>query len=55
MLASGIQVCEFKTGRSRQIFQGEKILSMPSFGGLSKAFSPMSQICGMKKIPSNSM
>jgi hypothetical protein len=27
MLASGTQVREFKPGRSRRIFQGEKILS----------------------------
>jgi hypothetical protein len=33
VLASGTQDREFKPGRSRQIFQGEKILSMPSFGG----------------------
>ena len=33
MLASGTQVCEFKPGRSRWIFLGVKILSMPSFGG----------------------
>src|SRR5215468_9839570 len=32
MLASGTQVRGFKPGRSRRIFQGEKILSMPSFG-----------------------
>jgi hypothetical protein len=31
MLASGIQVCGFKPGRSCQIFLGVKILSMPSF------------------------
>jgi hypothetical protein len=33
MLASGTQVRGFKPGRSRRIFRGEKILSMPSFGG----------------------
>jgi hypothetical protein len=33
MLASGTQVRGFKRGRSRRIFSGEKILSMPSFGG----------------------
>ena len=32
MLAFGTQVRGFKPGRSRQIFQGEKILSTPSFG-----------------------
>ena len=33
MLASGTQVCGFKPGRSRWIFTGVKILSMPSSGG----------------------
>jgi hypothetical protein len=33
MLASGTQVHGFEPGLSRRIFQGEKILSMPSFGG----------------------
>jgi hypothetical protein len=32
MLASGTQVRGFEPGLSRRIFQGEKILSMPSFG-----------------------
>jgi hypothetical protein len=32
-LTSGTQVHGFKPGRSRRIFRGEKILSMPSFGG----------------------
>jgi hypothetical protein len=31
-LAFGIQVSGFKPGRSRRIFQDEKILSAPSFG-----------------------
>ena len=31
-LAFGTQVRGFKPGRSRRIFQGEKILSTPSFG-----------------------
>jgi hypothetical protein len=30
--ASGTRVRGFKPGRSRRIFSGEKILSMPSFG-----------------------
>jgi len=30
-----------------RIFQGEKILGAPSFGGGSKAVGPVSQICGM--------
>jgi hypothetical protein len=50
MLASGTQVREFKPGRSRPIFWGEKILSMPSFGREVKPL-PMSQICGMLKNP----
>jgi len=33
VLAFSIQVCGFKPGRSRRIFNGEKILSTPSFGG----------------------
>ena len=33
VLAFGTQVRGFKPGRSRRIFQGEKILSTPSFGG----------------------
>ena len=33
MLASGTQVCGFEPGRSRWIFTGVKILSMPSSGG----------------------
>jgi hypothetical protein len=38
MLASGTQVCGFKPGRSRRIFSGVKILSMPSFGREVKPF-----------------
>ena len=41
VLAFSTQVCGFKPGRSRQIFQGEKILSTPSFGG-GKAAGPIS-------------
>jgi hypothetical protein len=33
VLASGTRVRGFKPSQSRQIFSGEKILSMPSFGG----------------------
>ena len=33
VLVFGTQVRGFKPGRSRRIFQGEKILSTPSFGG----------------------
>jgi hypothetical protein len=34
-------------GRSRRIFQGEKILSAPSFGRESKTVGPMSLIYDM--------
>jgi hypothetical protein len=37
VLAFGAEVRGFKPGRSRQIFQGEKILSTPSFGEEVKA------------------
>ena len=40
VLAFGTQVCWFKPGRSRRIFQGEKILSTLSFGGEEKPFVP---------------
>jgi hypothetical protein len=40
MLVSGTQVRGFEPGRSRRIFQGEKILSMPSFGGEVKPSVP---------------
>ena len=40
MLASGTQVCGFKPGRSRWIFAGIKILSMPSSGGEVKESVP---------------
>jgi hypothetical protein len=33
VLAFGTQVCRFRPGRSRRIFKGKKILSIPSFGG----------------------
>jgi hypothetical protein len=39
-LAFGTQVRGFKTGRSRRIFQGEKILSAPSFGSEVKPWVP---------------
>jgi hypothetical protein len=44
-LAFGTHVSGFKPGRSRPIFQDEKILSAPSFG--SKTVGPMSLIYGM--------
>ena len=40
VLAFGTQVREFKPGRSRWIFQGEKILSTTSFGREVKPFVP---------------
>ena len=40
MLASGTQVCGFKPGRSRWIFTGIKILSIPSSGGEVKESVP---------------
>ena len=49
VLASGTQVCGFKSGQSRWIFTGIKILSMPSSGGEVKRICPISQLCGMQK------
>jgi hypothetical protein len=46
-LAFGTQVRRFKPGRSRRIFQSEKILSAPSFGREVKTVGPMSLIYGM--------
>ena len=40
VLAFGTQVRGFKPGRSRRIFQGEKILSTPPFGREVKPFVP---------------
>jgi hypothetical protein len=40
MPASGVQDRGFAPGRSRQIFSGEKMLSMPSFGREVKPFAP---------------
>jgi hypothetical protein len=39
-LAFGTQFRGFKLGRSRRIFQGEKILSAPSFGREVKPWFP---------------
>jgi hypothetical protein len=47
VLAFDTQVRGFKPDRSRRIFQGEGILSMPSFGGGSKKPCPVSQISGV--------
>jgi len=40
VLAFGTQVRGYKPGRSRRIFNGDKILSMPSFGGEVKPSVP---------------
>jgi hypothetical protein len=39
-LAFGTQVRGFKPGRSRRIFQGEKIVTAPSFGREVKPWVP---------------
>ena len=49
MLASGTQVCGFKPGRSRRIFTGVKILSMPSFGGEVKESVPCPSFAACKR------
>jgi hypothetical protein len=46
-LAFGTQVRGFKPGRNRWIIQGEKILSVPSFGKRNKTVGPMSFIYGI--------
>ena len=50
MLASGTQVRGFKPGRSRRIFQGEKILSTPSFGGEVKPSVPCRRFTACKRF-----
>ena len=49
MLAFGTGVCGFKPGRSRRIFQGEKILSTPSFGREVKPFVPCRRFTACKR------
>ena len=49
MLAFGTQVRGFKPGRSRRIFQGEKILSTPSFGREVKPFVPCRRSTACKR------
>ena len=49
MLAFGTQVRGFKPGRSRRIFQGEKILSTPSFGGEVKPSVPCRRFTACKR------
>ena len=48
VLAFGIQVHWFKPGRSRRIFQGEKI-NTPSFGREVKAFAPCRRFTACKR------
>ena len=49
MLTSGTQVCGFKPGRSRWIFTGVKILSMPSSGGEVKESAHVPSLRHVKK------
>ena len=49
MLAFGAQVRGFKPDRSRWIFQGEKILSTPSFGGEVKSSVPCRRFTACKR------
>ena len=49
MLAFGIQVRGFKSGRSRRIFKGEKIFSTPPFGGEVKPSVPCRRFAACKR------
>ena len=49
VLAFGTQVRGFKPGRSRLIFQGQKILSTPSFGREAKPFVPCRRFTTCKR------
>ena len=49
MLAFGTQVRGFKPGRSRQNFQGEKILSTSSFGREVNPFVPCRRLTACKR------
>ena len=49
VLAFGTQVRGFKPGRSRRIFKGEKILSVPSFGGEEKPLVPCCKVAACKR------
>jgi hypothetical protein len=51
MLAFGTQDRGFAPGRSRRIFSGENILSMPSFGKEVKPFAPYRRFARMSKNP----
>jgi hypothetical protein len=48
VLFFGTQIRRFKPGRSSRIFQGEKILSTPSFGGEVKAV--MSHVADLRHV-----
>ena len=48
VLAFGTQIRGFKPGRRRRIFQGEKILSTPSFGGEVKPSVPCRRFTAWK-------
>jgi hypothetical protein len=50
MLAPGTQDRGFEPGWSRRIFQGEKIHSMPSFGGEVKPSVPCCRFAACKRI-----
>jgi hypothetical protein len=49
MLAFSAQVHEFKPGRSRRIFKGEKFLITPSFGGEVKPSVPCRRFAACKR------
>jgi hypothetical protein len=51
MLASGTRVRGFQSGRSRRIFSGEKILSMPSFGRDVKPFEDLRHVKEPYNLP----
>ena len=50
VLAFGTEVRGFKLGRSLRIFQGEKILSTPSFGGEVKPSVPCRRFMACKRF-----
>ena len=53
VLAFGTQVRGFKPGRSRRIFQGEKIFSMPPFGREVQPFGPCRIFAACKRTQKN--
>ena len=50
VLAFGTQVRGFKPRRSRRIFQGEELLSTPSFGGEVKSSVPCCRFTACKRF-----